>query len=231
MQIVRLLAHVCEFRPNRLQVLPQRLGPVRAENTDNASFELRYERLGNANDLLSAVCGENEFGATVAGIGNPCQIAVRLEVLHQFGHCLLGHLSSLGEGTDGSSGIVDELKDHAMRRSYRIMSLRYQSGNDYVVEGDKGFPHQHGQIGRPFMASEIRNTSPPSRGETPHTVRNESEAVAVAFVVHAPGAPMENFSREAALAATDPPDMDVVLAIAQRHGIELLGPIPTLVGA
>ena len=42
---------------------------------------------------------------------------------------------------------------------------------------------------------------------------------------------LENFSREAALAATDPPDMDAVLAIAQRHGIELLGPIPALVDA
>ena len=56
-------------------------------------------------------------------------------------------------------------------------------------------------------------------------------ATAVAFVVHAPGPPMENFSREAALAATDPPDMDALLAIAQRHGIELLGPIPALVDA
>ena len=68
-------------------------------------------------------------------------------------------------------------------------------------------------------------------GGMPHTVRNESDAVAVAFVVHAPGPPMENFSREAALAATDPPDMDALLAIAQRHGIELLGPIPALVDA
>jgi hypothetical protein len=46
-------------------------------------------------------------------------------------------------------------------------------------------------------------------------------------VVHAPGAPMENFSRAAAtLPADQPPSMEAVLAIAQRQGIELLGPIP-----
>jgi hypothetical protein len=48
----------------------------------------------------------------------------------------------------------------------------------------------------------------------------------VAFVVHAPGAPMENFCRAAAaLAAGGEPNMDAVLAIAQRHGIELLGEV------
>ncbi len=54
-------------------------------------------------------------------------------------------------------------------------------------------------------------------------------ADAVAFVVHAPGAPMENFSRAAAaLAADGSVSMEAVLAIAQRHGIELLGEIPAL---
>jgi hypothetical protein len=72
-QKVRPLAHVREFRPNRLQVFPQRLGTVCSEEPDNPSFELRYERLGNGNDLLSTVCGENEFGATVPGVGNACQ--------------------------------------------------------------------------------------------------------------------------------------------------------------
>ena len=70
----------------------------------------------------------------------------------------------------------------------------------------------------------------PLAGGTPHTIRNESAADAVAFVVHAPGAPMEGFSRAAAaLAAEGDPSMDAVLAIAAEHGIELLGPIPDLV--
>lgn len=68
----------------------------------------------------------------------------------------------------------------------------------------------------------------PLTGGTPHTVRNESAADAVAFVVHAPGAPMENFSRAAAaLAAGGSPSMEQVLAVAVENGIELLGPIPT----
>ena len=68
----------------------------------------------------------------------------------------------------------------------------------------------------------------PLPGGIPHTIRNESDADAVAFVVHAPGAPMEGFARAAAALATDgEPNMDQVLGIAARHGIELLGPIPT----
>jgi mannose-6-phosphate isomerase-like protein (cupin superfamily) len=69
----------------------------------------------------------------------------------------------------------------------------------------------------------------PLAGGTPHTIRNESGADAAAFVVHAPGAPMEGFLRAgAALAAGGNPGMDAVLAIAAQHGIELLGPIPAV---
>jgi mannose-6-phosphate isomerase-like protein (cupin superfamily) len=65
----------------------------------------------------------------------------------------------------------------------------------------------------------------PLAGRTPHTIRNESSEDAVAFVVHAPGAPMERFLR--AVAALDgQPTMDEVLVVAERNGIELLGPIP-----
>jgi mannose-6-phosphate isomerase-like protein (cupin superfamily) len=69
----------------------------------------------------------------------------------------------------------------------------------------------------------------PLAGGTPHTIRNESDADAVAFVVHAPGAPMEGFTRAAAdLAARGGPSMEAVLRIAEEHGIELLGPVPAV---
>lgn len=69
----------------------------------------------------------------------------------------------------------------------------------------------------------------PLAGNTPQTIRNESDADAVAFVVHAPGAPMEGFSRPAAaLAANGSPSMEAVLSIAAEHGIELLGPVPKM---
>ena len=67
----------------------------------------------------------------------------------------------------------------------------------------------------------------PLAGGVPHMIRNESDAVAVAFSVHAPGAPMEGFTRAAAaLAADGAPSMAAVLAVAEKHGIELLGPVP-----
>jgi mannose-6-phosphate isomerase-like protein (cupin superfamily) len=70
----------------------------------------------------------------------------------------------------------------------------------------------------------------PLAGGTPHTIRNESEADAVAFVVHAPGDPMERFARAAAVLAGQSgpagPGMEAVLRLAAQHGIELLGPLP-----
>jgi oxalate decarboxylase/phosphoglucose isomerase-like protein (cupin superfamily) len=60
-----------------------------------------------------------------------------------------------------------------------------------------------------------------------HTVRNESDAEAVAYVAFSPGAQMEAFLRAAGeLAAFGPPDIQAVLALAARHGIELAGPVP-----
>lgn len=68
----------------------------------------------------------------------------------------------------------------------------------------------------------------PLAGGTPHTIRNESDADAVVFVVHAPGEPMERFTRAcAALADTGHPSIEAVLKVAEQHGIELLGPIPS----
>ncbi|MEP6649971.1 MAG: cupin domain-containing protein [Lapillicoccus sp.] len=69
----------------------------------------------------------------------------------------------------------------------------------------------------------------PLRGGTPHTIRNEGEDDATAFVVHSPAAVMEGFSRAAARLAAEtvgPPRMEDVLELAQRHGVELLGPDP-----
>jgi mannose-6-phosphate isomerase-like protein (cupin superfamily) len=66
----------------------------------------------------------------------------------------------------------------------------------------------------------------PLAGGTPHTIRNESDRDAVAFVVHAPGAVMEGFARAVQTMADDA-GMDEILAVAAEHGIEMLGPVPT----
>ena len=101
----------------------------------------------------------------------------------------------------------------------------------YVVEGE--FTFYAGELDGPVRRiTAAAGEAVPLAGGTPHTVRNESDADAVAFVVHAPGAPMENFTRAvAAIAADGPPEMDAVLAIAAQHGIELLGPVGQLAGA
>jgi mannose-6-phosphate isomerase-like protein (cupin superfamily) len=53
-------------------------------------------------------------------------------------------------------------------------------------------------------------------GGQPHTVRNESEAEARAYVIFSPGTEMERFVRAV---AADPSD---VVALAEAHGIEFI---------
>ncbi|HEU5266186.1 MAG TPA: cupin domain-containing protein [Jatrophihabitans sp.] len=96
----------------------------------------------------------------------------------------------------------------------------------YVLEGEFTF-----YVGDP--AGPVRRFTAtagdtvPLAGGTAHTIRNEAATDAVAFVVHAPGEPMEGFARAgAALAAAGEATMDAVLAVAAENGIELLGPVP-----
>ncbi len=104
---------------------------------------------------------------------------------------------------------------------------RHDPGEVYhVLEGELAF-----YVGQPDGTVErvvVRaGQVMPLAGATPHTIRNESDAEAVAFGVHAPGATMEGFSRAAAaLSASGQPSMSAVLEIAEEHGIELLGPVP-----
>lgn len=65
----------------------------------------------------------------------------------------------------------------------------------------------------------------PIAGGRAHTIRNETGDEALAYVVYAPGAPMEAFVRAAA-ALPAPPSMDALLGLAQRHGIEMAGSMP-----
>jgi oxalate decarboxylase/phosphoglucose isomerase-like protein (cupin superfamily) len=65
----------------------------------------------------------------------------------------------------------------------------------------------------------------------PHTIRNESEWRASAFVVFTPGAAMEHFFRSAGkLAAAGPPRPEDVIAVAERNGIVFTGPVPEALG-
>jgi oxalate decarboxylase/phosphoglucose isomerase-like protein (cupin superfamily) len=64
-------------------------------------------------------------------------------------------------------------------------------------------------------------------GGRAHTVRNESDDEARAFVVFAPGTTIEHFIRQAATLATTGTKVEDVLALAEQHGIQMAGPLPT----
>jgi len=106
---------------------------------------------------------------------------------------------------------------------------RHEPGEIYhVLEGEFAFyvGDPDGTVRRVRAAA---GDVVPLAGGTPHTVRNESASDAVAFVVHSPAAVMEGFSRAAAALAVDgAPSMERVLALAQEHGVELLGPVPAV---
>jgi mannose-6-phosphate isomerase-like protein (cupin superfamily) len=105
---------------------------------------------------------------------------------------------------------------------------RHDHGEVYhVLEGEFTFYSGDGNTGVRRVTARAGDVVPLAGG-IPHTIRNESPADAVAFVVHAPGAPMENFTRAVAARATEEPDMATVMSIAARSGIEFSGPIPEL---
>jgi mannose-6-phosphate isomerase-like protein (cupin superfamily) len=104
---------------------------------------------------------------------------------------------------------------------------RHEPGEIYLVlEGDFTF-YVGGPDGDVSRVVAGAGDVVPLAGKTPHTIRNESTRASVAFVVHSPGAVMEGFSRAAAaLASAGDPTMELILALAEHHGVEMLGPIP-----
>ena len=89
----------------------------------------------------------------------------------------------------------------------------------YVTEGEFTFytVDEHDSVQRGHRRR--RRGRAARRRHSPHGPQRV-DADAVAFVVHAPGAPMEHFIRAAAeLAATGNPSMEAVLAVAaaERH--------------
>ena len=103
---------------------------------------------------------------------------------------------------------------HAPGEVYRVLSGEFTFYLGHAEEGVRRITAGAGAV-------------VPLAGNTPHTVRNETSEDAVAFVVHAPGPPMEGFSRAAAaLAADGPPALEEVLRIARaaRHRAARPGP-------
>ena len=105
------------------------------------------------------------------------------------------------------------LHSHACSEVYRVEAGELAI---YVEDAD-GRVHRH--------ASHAGATVHIAGGRR-HTIRNETGAEARAYVVYVPGAQMEGFVRAVAGASADgPPSPADVVAAAERHGIEMTGPV------
>ena len=114
--------------------------------------------LADGDDLLSAFGGK-PLGATVMRVGNADGIAVNLEMLDQFRHRLLGHLSAFGEQAYGRSGVVEVLEDRTMDWAHHPVSSLGQPGNGEVVERYERLSHQDSEVGRTFGTGQLRYAS------------------------------------------------------------------------
>ena len=96
----------------------------------------------------------------------------------------------------------------------------------HVIEGEFAF-YIADDTGRVHRTTAAAGAVVPIRGGRPHTIRNESGAPARALAVHAPGDAIEGFARAAAaLAQAGTATVAAVLELAERHDIEMIGPIP-----
>jgi hypothetical protein len=51
------------------------------------------------------------MGAAIAGVGDPGDVTVDLQVSDELGHGPFGHLGPLGQQADGCPGVVEVLED------------------------------------------------------------------------------------------------------------------------
>jgi CRP-like cAMP-binding protein len=87
----------------------------------------------------------------------------------------------------------------------------------YILEGEFTF-YLGGGDSTPRQVIAGAGDVVPLPGGTPHTVRNQSDADAVAFVVHTPGPVVEGFTRAAgAIAIAGSPSRGCAV-LAERHG-------------
>ena len=118
------------------------------------------------------------------------------------------HLDSEGSGgtmvaaevTIPPGGGPPALHRHPSAELYRV-----QRGELALYLGDERIPAAEGAVVH-------------IPGGMAHTVRNETDAEAEAFVVFTPGTEMEHFVRAVAASPGD------VVALAEEHGIEMLAP-------
>jgi oxalate decarboxylase/phosphoglucose isomerase-like protein (cupin superfamily) len=102
---------------------------------------------------------------------------------------------------------------------------RHASAEVYRVEAGELAFHIQDDDGTVRRATAAAGEVVHIPGGRAHTIRNESDAEARAYVVFVPGAEIEPFARAAAAlaGAGGPPRPEDVMALAARHGIERVG--------
>jgi oxalate decarboxylase/phosphoglucose isomerase-like protein (cupin superfamily) len=93
----------------------------------------------------------------------------------------------------------------------------------HVLDGEFAF-YVADESGTVARSTATAGAVVPIAGGRAHTIRNESSALATALVVYAPGEQMERFAHAAAGLAEA--SIEDVLALADSHGIAMLGPVP-----
>lgn len=110
------------------------------------------------------------------------------------------------------------LHRHAAAELYRVERGQFA----FYLEDDRGAVQR--TLAGPGSVVAIQ-------GGREHTIRNESDQEASAFVVFSPGAPMESFLRAAGdLGADGAPALEDGLAVAAAHGVEITRPLAEAVG-
>jgi mannose-6-phosphate isomerase-like protein (cupin superfamily) len=103
---------------------------------------------------------------------------------------------------------------------------RHAASELYRVERGEFAFYVEDEAGKVERRAAGEGETVPIAGGREHTIRNESDRDAAAFVVYAPGTDMEAFARAAArLASAGAPAVERVLAVAAEHGIEITRPL------
>ena len=131
---------------DRAQVFTQSTNPILSDQLCNPCLELRHQSLGNGDDLMSTVGRQHKLGASIVWVRDSSDIPMRLQVLNELRHGLLGHLGPLGEEAHGCSGVVEVLEDRAVCRADHPVPPFRQSSNDEIVECYERLSHQDGQV-------------------------------------------------------------------------------------
>ena len=65
----------------------------------------------DAEDVVAAVGRRDQLRPAVGRVGHAHDVLVLLEVAHQLGHRLLGHLRATSEHADGGAAVIEVLED------------------------------------------------------------------------------------------------------------------------